>query len=1118
MPSFVRSLLRDPSGFSRIVASLFAIVLSVGLFLPTVRAQDDANAATADKDSAAVAMYADAANFQTNGAIDLAIDTWQKFLKQFPESPLASKASHYLGVCYMQRDTPDLKAAADAFAVALKDKKYELREESLSNRGWCLYAATGSDDAADEKLLREAVDTYNMLTREFPDSRLLDRAYFYRGESQYSLGDLDAAVKSYDAMLQLDDVGDSPLRCDALYARGVALEELERFDQAQSSYQQLLDACAGSELIVDVQIRMGDMDLLQGKLDSAIKQFAAVTSNTSATEDDRAYSFFRQGFAHAQNGSPGDASKSYEALLSEYPESPYAAAATLASAQTLYQAGDLDAAAKRFRDVLEGSDPEAATESAHWLARIELGKANRDPAQATEPAKTALKVASSRIEKGPQGKFAVALKLDAAEALSLLPERLDEAFERYRQISQEHADHPLAPRALYNAAFVALKLGKANDAIQLANEFEQKHANDPLAPDASFVGAEALLANSKPAEAAAQYQELINNTQHRNHPERSTWILRAATAWKAADQPEKTISLVRENLDGLKSPDQKAEALMLAGQSELVLGKADEAAATFQQSREVSPEWSRSDEAFLMAGQSQLKAGKRDAAEGIWKELVRTAPETRAADQARYKLGQLASGDKNFAQAIEYFQPVLDAKRDTALLPFARYAMGMAQLQSQQYDSAAASLTDVITESPDHSLMDDALLARGIARRNLNEDAAARADLQAYLNTEPTGNNLGHALYELALLDQNASQTQTAAETLQRIVTEVPNYPDMDKVLYELGWSLRESGQEDQALQRFEELIQRFPENELVADAAYFVGQNHYQNERWSEAAKAFQIAADKSNDLDAKEKSLYRLGWCFYKQGQYADAEAAFKRQYVEVQQGKLLLDSMMMIGESRFKQENFETALRAYSKAREKIQADDDSAKTLRDAAERQVRELILLHGGQSAAQLSQFEDAIGWYDELRERFPATAYLPQVFYELGYAAQNVGDDEKALNFYSQVADNYRNEIAARARFMMGEIHFAQKAFDKAIPEFQRVMFGFGADKADPVIKNWQAKSGFEAGRCAELLMQSAQTSTAKAKAAQFAKDFYQYVIDQHPGHELAAKAKQRAEALKAS
>ncbi|KLU07657.1 TPR Domain containing protein [Rhodopirellula islandica] len=1112
MPTIVRTPLFGLSCFPRVAGLLLVMTLVLNGPAHRLVAQDDST-----QDSAAVALYADAANFQTNGAIGLAVDTWTQFLKKYPDSALASKASHYLGVCYMQQDTPDLKAAADAFQVALQDTDYDLREESLSNRGWCLYAAAGTGEEADPKLLRESIATYDTLIKENPDSRLLDRAYFYRGEAQYAMGELDGAIESYNAMMKLDGIADSVLRCDALYARGVALEEQKKYDQAQSSYQQLLKACADSDLVLDVEIRMGDMLLLQGEMQAAVKRFDSVANHANATPEDKAYSLFRQGYAFAQDGDPSQASASYEKLLTQFPKSPYAAAATLASAQTLYQAGDLSGAAARFRDVLQGTDPEAATESAHWLARIELGTANRDPTKLLKAAQSAYEVASEQIKRGPQGNFAVALKLDAAEALSLQPDRLKDALDQYRAIASDHAEHALAPRALYNAAFVALQLGETEQAAKLADDFDAKYPRDPLAPDASFVGAEALLASGQAEAAAKRYQSLVDSQPHRDHPQRPTWILRGATAWKAAGEPTKTAALIRENLGAMQTPEQKAEALLLAGQAELSSGDAAQAAKSFQASREAAPEWARSDEAFLMAGQSQLAAGNRDAAAGIWKELIRTNGESRMADQARYKLGQLANGQQQYAEAIEYFAPILTSQRDLGLLPFARYAKGMAELQSQQHAQAVKTLSELIKETPDHALMDDALLSRGIAYRHLDQDTESRNDLTAFLETQPTGNNLGHALYELALLDQNASQTAKAAESLQRIVEEVPDYPDMDKVLYELGWSLRESGQDEQALAQFEQLISKFPDNALVADAAYFVGQDHYRKEGWTEAAKAFQIAADKTADLDLKEKSLYRLGWSHYKQKKYAEAEAAFKRQYVEVQQGGLLLDAMMMIGESRFKQEQYDTALRAYSKAREKIVAENDSAKSIRDRAERQVRELILLHGGQSAAQLGQFEDAIDWYNELRERFPATTYLPQVFYEIGFAAQNAGNDEQALKFYSEVADNFRSEIAARARFMMGEIHFANKTFDKAIPEFQRVMFGFGADKADPVIKNWQAKSGFEAGRCAELLTQSAQTDAAKAKATKFAQDFYQYVIDQHPGHELAAKAKQRAEALKA-
>ena len=103
----------------------------------------DKKPATSKADQAssrkAVGYYADAANFQNNGAFPLAIDEWKKLLKEFPKDPLASKSWHYLGVCYMQLEKPDYESAEKAFAEALKDAKLDVREESLLQLNWCLF-------------------------------------------------------------------------------------------------------------------------------------------------------------------------------------------------------------------------------------------------------------------------------------------------------------------------------------------------------------------------------------------------------------------------------------------------------------------------------------------------------------------------------------------------------------------------------------------------------------------------------------------------------------------------------------------------------------------------------------------------------------------------------------------------------------------------------------------------------------------------------------------------------------------------------------------------------------------------------------------------------------------
>lgn len=1066
-----------------------------------------------DTDSAseaAMAAYADAANFQTNGALDLAVSGWKKYLSKYPDHSMASSASHYLGVCYMQQTTPDYASAEKAFATALRDKEYDLREESLANRGWCLYASSGvyedSDTTPepDTKILREAISTFATMVKENRGSRFLDRAYFYSGEAAFDLGDARSAVAFYNKLLTLPNIKESPLRCDGLYSRGVAYEELGNVKDAISTYRQLMDQCANDELAQDAQFRLGDLYITQKDFDAAIDAFDQASKN--ADKDDQAYAVFRGAFALVQSGRSAEAALQYERIVTEFPESPYAATATLAAAQSAYRAGDMDAAARQFNEVIRRGEKESATEAAHWIARIEFAAGKFDKAA---------EVAKRQIDAGVGGQYEVALKLDLAEAYSMRPETAAKSLDMFAYVYRQHRDHPLASRALYNAAFSSLQASDFDRSLPYAEEFLKRFPDDTLAPDVLFIKAESLLLIGKAEPAITAYEELLAAAGSQNE-QRSLWVVRTATALNTAKQYDKTIALLNGELETLRVPTQRAEALMILGQAQLVNGDSNQAAQSFESSGTASKDWGRADEALLMAGQANLAAGDNQAAKKIWQQLIRTRSGSRMSDQAHYKLAQLANNTDDHPTAIGHYNSILKSKNDPPLIPFAVFGKGWSLMQTADYAAAADVLKDLFRDYPEHSITRDALLTSGICKRNLDQSAAARSDLEKYLANKPSGNNLGHALYELALIDQQDKDPNSAATRLTQLVRDVPGYPSLDKVLYELGWSYRESGDDANALTYFTRLITEFPKNSLAAEAAYFVGQTHYDNGEWTDAAKFFSTASTGPGDDDLLEKSFYRLGWSNFKQNQLQEAETAFGEQAKRFPTGQLQLDALMMVGECRFKAGRYESAMDAFSIARKRILRNNDSAKTVIDAAERQVRELVLLHGGQSAAQLKQWDVAIKWYDELRNRFPSTDYLPHVFYELGFAYQQKNELKRALNLYSQVADNYRNEVAARARFMMGEIHFANKDMVKAIPEFQRVMFGFGADKASAPIKNWQAKSAFEAGRCAELLLADARTNDARTKSQKIAVDFYRHVVEKHPQHELASKARQRLGELK--
>lgn len=1076
--------------------------------LTVVHALSSINVWADEKDShseKAMTAYADAANFQTNGALDLAIEAWTEFLRDYADNPMASNAAHYLGVCYMQQESPDYVAASDAFRKALNETKYDLREESLVNHGWCLYASSGEAPNRNPKPLREALKTFSSLEKEFPKTKFLDRSIFYSAESAYSLGDTKKAIQLYDRLLALPDVGDSPLRCDALYARGVAYEDLEQFDRAISSFRQLLSSCDREDLITDVHLRIGDTAILRKDVDKAIESFDAAMKSAES-EEDIAYALFRQAFALVQAKRPNEAAAKYEQLLDQYPKSRYAATARLASAQSAYRGGEMKTAEKRFREVYSEGNVEAATEAAHWLARMRI--ADGTPADA-------IRIAKKRIDDGMEGPFAVSLRIDHAEATSMDPKTVKESIGLFEAIYRDHPKDPLAPRALYNAAFSAIQSNQGQQSLGLATEFLKKFPGDLLKSDVMYIAAESSLLTGDPKKAAETYGELLKEKSAQSNPQRPLWIMRAAATSNAARNFEQTVKLIKEELPSLREPLQVAEAQFLLGEAQLMARKPSDAATAFAASVNAAPKWQRASEANVLLGQSLLAAGKQDAAKKTWETLIKKEPKSRMADQARYKLGQMKSAAGDYLGAVKNYDEIIFGERDLPLIPYAMYGRGWSLMQAKKYEAAIATLDQVLADYGKHGVSSDALLARGIARRNQEQWKEAKSDLETFLARKPNGTNLGHALYELALIDQHEKNPDEAAELLNRLVKEVPNYPNMDKVLYELGWSLREAGQEDEAEKRFAELTRKFPKTELSAEAAFFVGQKKYAEEKWDEAAEQYAIAANLAKDDELSEKSFYRLGWSFFKGGKYEESSEAFLKQAKRHPDRKLIVDAHLMIGECYLKRGDFAAALKAYGVGRQVIRSRNEDAKSLSEQAERQVRGLVFLHGGQSAAQTKKWKDAIEWYDELVLRFPASVYLPQSNYEKGFAYQQMGDLNQAVKLYAEVANNYRNEVAARARFMMGEIYFGNRQFQQAIPEFQRVMFGYGAEKAPDEIKNWQAKSGFEAGRCSESLIQQAKTVAAKAKAKKFAVDFFQYVINKHPEHELAEKSRERLEAV---
>ncbi len=1048
-------------------------------------------------DPAAVNFYADAANFQNNGAFELAVEEWQKLLKEYPKDPLASKASHYLGVCFMQQAKPNYGAAADAFARALSDKKLDIRDESLINLGWCQFMqgrASEQDGKAQEKLFAQARSTLSDYIKEYPQGSSVDQALFFTGEIEYSLGNSKKAIEYYEQLLKAKSLANSSWRADATYALGVSQEQLKQLAEAKATYEKFLADNPSHRLSSKVSVRLADLLLRENNAAEAEKLLRKVADNVDNALAD--YALLRLGQALAEQEKTKPAIELFEQLIEKFPKSEYVTTAKLSAGQMYFREGRYPEAAERFREVLKQKNTQGA-EAAHLLAMT----LNRTP-QAAD----AIPLLQDTLKWASKMPAALQLRMDLAEAYYSDPQHIEDARQEFEKIATEFPDDPLAPRAAYNTAFASLQLGKLEDARRWSETFLKKYPQDPLRADVAYVASETMLQQGQHAAAIEGYSKLINS--EKDNPARPFWKLRLAMAHFLAGKYEDAIKVLDAAETNFTEPAQKAEALSIIGSSYLQMDNPTAALTAFENSRKTSDKWVRADEVLLLMSQVYQRQNNAQKAIATLEELISKYPKSRMRYQARYRIGQIHAANDEFDKAIADYRAILGDPAAASLHDYARYGEGRLLIKQDKYEEALKVLKPLIDAKRTDSLGSETLVAQSLSLRKLGRVDDAINALNQFIDSKPTGMLLANGLYELGMAYVQKEQPDKAIASFERVLKEVPDYPAKDKILFELGWAWTDKEENEKAAQRFQELVDQYPQSEFLAESLYQLAQQHFIAKRYEKAAPIYTTAISKASDTDLKEKAMYKLGWSLYQQNQYDAAAKQFRQEAQEFPKGSYIVDAHFMVGECLFKQDKFAEAFSNYQKARTLFENNEQKEVT------EQVRSLIYLHGAQCLREQKKWNDSEMWLREVIKRYPDSPYLSTVIFELATTKQNQNQTDEALRLFGEVASKYRDEIAARARYMMGELYFAQRQFEKAIPEFQRVMFGYGAEKADDSTKNWQARGGFEAGRCSEVLIQDLK-GEARTKAINYAKEFYQYVLDKHPTHEVVKQAQARLNEL---
>jgi len=1051
-------------------------VLGLALVGPTLVLATPPAAQAQESSDAAKRKFSAAAEMQNEGQFALAIDEYREFLKKFEDDPLAAKARHYLGVCLIQeKKYPE---AAEALSTVVeKHPKFEFLDDTYLNLGSAQYnvaVAAGKPEA-----FSAPAKSYGALIEKFPDSKLLPLALFNQGESLYAAGDKAGAEAAYSKLLE--KFPEHRLRPDALYALGLTQLELKKPDAAGATLAKFAKEFPDHKQATKVGMHRADALLEQKKFAEAEPLFAKAAAAKDFDQADRAT--VRQADCLTMQKKYGEAAALLAGVPGKFPKSNFNKEIPLLAGNRFYLAGDLTNAVKWLRQAVEAGG-NGAPQAAHWLARAYLDQ--KQPA-------AALEVTEKIIPQAKESEYLVELKIDRADAAYDVPDKRKDAVALYAAAAKEHAKHPRAAQAQYNAAWAALNVGDHAEALKQAKTFLDAYRQHELAVSAQAILADSLLNTDKGAEAAKVYQELIEKNP--KHADREQWQVLLAWALRRDKKYTDVIALLEPLATKLSSSDRQGEAYYLLGASYYAEQKYAAAREALAKSLKANPKWTQADEVLLLLARSQRQVDDAKGAEASLRQVLKEMPQSPALDRAHYHLGELLYAAKDYKQAAGEFELVLKQWPKSSVAPAALYWLGWARLLDGDRAKAVAALNELIEKHGGDELAAPAHFARAKALRQQGKNKEALSDIEVFLKSNPSREEKSGALLERGLAEMELKQFAEAVKTFDMLMAEDAKYSAADRVLYNLAWAKKELKQDAEAAAVFGRLAKEHASSSFTGESLYHVAEADYGQKKYGAAAasyaKALKLCQAAKQDQIA-EMAAHKLAWCQYHEKKYDASRETFAAQQKDFPQGDLAPDAAFMEGECLMKLGRFADADKVYEAVLKKPPTSAD------------FQALATLHAAQASGQLKKWDQALKLTQQGIEKFPDSDHKPEMLYEQAWALQNQGKLDEAAKIYAEVTGMTGREVGARARLMLGEIKFEQGDHNAAFRDFFKV-FRTDYRDAPESYHPWKAQALYEAARCMEVLKKPDQ-----------ALKYYEELVATYPKSEVTPLAAKRVAALK--
>lgn len=415
-----------------------------------------------------------------------------KLIDRFPNSSLLDEATFRRGeAAYADEDFD--RAIAHYASVTAKWPDGEFAPHAQYGLGWTHFNRGDYE---------KSIVAMSKLIEKYGDSEIGPKGLYVRAMASFQVGELPPVIKDVDAFLATKPKPNDGF--DALYVKGLALAGQQKFEQAATTYAEILRPGTSYPAADKVAYELGWAFLELGKSEQAVAAFRRLVKDWPDSPL-AAESLFRVGESYYESEQFADAAKAYSDAAAKAGESEIGEKAMHKLGWSFLKAEDYAKAEAAFTKQISSFNSGELTGDARFLT----GECSFHQ----EKWETAL-AAYGNVISARNGNYLALALYRSGECYASL-EKWEESRKLQQRVLEEHTDFELKAEARYGLGWALQNLGMLNEAMALYEKVTEESQSETAAKARYMVGS-CLFAQKKHKEAAKQFLKAAFGYNHKN--------------------------------------------------------------------------------------------------------------------------------------------------------------------------------------------------------------------------------------------------------------------------------------------------------------------------------------------------------------------------------------------------------------------------------------------------------------------------------------------------------------------------------------------------------------------------------------------------------------------------